>query len=82
MQNDIEQKAASLAEREEALREKEAALEEKERRLNKLDQAVQNMRSNLYGRVNVSLRTMDIVVGVLAFLLIVAIGAGVLSSTL
>lgn len=56
---------AELAAREAALIEKEAALAEKESALRTMERQIVKAKHGLYGRMNVSLKTMDMVIGVL-----------------
>lgn len=60
------------------LEEQEKALEEKEIELKQKESAFTGAKYNLYSHINVSLKTMNIVVAVIAVALVVAIAAGVI----
>lgn len=68
-----------LAQRERRLEEKEQELEKKESLLKRAEDRIAGAKYNLYGRIDVSLSTMNKVVGILAIALVVAVFAGVLS---
>lgn len=67
-----------LEQRLQALEERERALEEKETELKQRESKFTGAKYNLYSRINVSLKTMNIVVAVIAVALVVAIAAGVI----
>ena len=54
-------------------------LDRKERKLNSLDEKVIGVKENIYSHINVSLKTMDRVVAVLAVVLVVCIAVGILT---
>ena len=58
-----------LAAREEALRKKEQELEEREKRLDPLSMAVKAKKEQWYGKVKLSVKQLDIIIGVCLFLL-------------
>ena len=68
----IEEKEAQLAQ-------KEAQLQEREQKLSILEAAVTGAKYNLYDKINVSLRTMDIFIAVVVVALAVAIIAAVIT---
>lgn len=57
---------------------KEKQLEEKEKQLKGLDAKVTAAKNNLYSRITVSKKTMDILVGIIAVVLLVAIIAAII----
>ncbi len=67
-----------LEQRLQALEERERALEEKETELKQRESKFTGAKYNLYSHINVSLKTMNIVVGVIAAALVIAIVAGVI----
>lgn len=73
------QQELSLEEREAQLAQKEAQLQEKEQHLSVLEAAVTGAKYNLYDRIHVSLRTMDLFIGVVVVALVVAIIAAVVT---
>lgn len=68
---ELEQRMQELEEREKALEEKESELKQKESKFT-------GAKYNLYSHINVSLKTMNIVVAVIAIALVLAIVAGVI----
>lgn len=68
---ELEQRIQELEEREKALEEKEIELKQKESKFT-------GPKYNLYSHINVSLKTMNIVVAVIAVALVIAIVAGVI----
>ncbi|WP_337603750.1 hypothetical protein [Anaerotignum lactatifermentans] len=67
-----------LEQRLQALEERERALEEKETELKQRESKFTGAKYNLYSHINVSLKTMNIVVAVIAIALVLAIVAGVI----
>lgn len=67
-----------LEQRLQALEERERALEEKETELKQRESKFTGAKYNLYSHINVSLKTMNIVVAVIAIALVLAIEAGVI----
>lgn len=67
-----------LEQRIQALEERERALEEKETELKQRESKFTGAKYNLYSHINVSLKTMNIVVAVIAIALVLAIVAGVI----
>ena len=77
----LEDRERELAAREKAVREKEAELERKEKALDPISQAVKDKKESWYDRVNVSVKTMDKVIGVITLLLIIVVVLIVLEAT-
>ena len=68
-------------EREKALEEREKKLEKREKELGFFSQAVKDKKESWYDRVNVSVKTMDKVIGVISLLLIIVVILIVLEAT-
>ena len=68
-----------LAEREAELYRSDEELNQRERKLSTLDEKVIGAKENLYSHINVSLKTMNIVVAVLAVILVVCIVVGIIT---
>ncbi len=69
--NDLEQKARELKELELKLQKREKELDEKEA------EEKPRFRDNLYSRIKVSVKTMDIVIAVFSVLLVAAVVLGI-----
>ena len=69
----------TIEEKEAQLDQKEAELKEREQKLSILEAAVTGAKYNLYDRIKVSVRTMDIFIAVVAVALVVAIIAAVIT---
>ena len=74
-------KEKELEQREKALEEREQKLEKREKELGFFSQAVKNKKESWYDKVNVSVKTMDKVIGVVTLLLIVVVVLIVLEAT-
>ena len=70
---------SELEKRKEELDKRERELDRKERKHNSLDEKVIGVKENIYSHINVSLKTMDRVVAVLAVVLVVCIAVGILT---
>ena len=70
---------SELEKRKEELDKRERELDRKERKLNSLDEKVIGVKENIYSHINVSLKTMDRVVAVLAVVLVLCIAVGILT---
>lgn len=73
---DLEQREARIKEREEKLKMREAEIEQGEAALNEKAKKL-GLRDKLYSNINVSLRTMDIIIAILAVVLVASIIIGV-----
>ena len=74
-------KEKELEQREKALEEREQKLEKREKELGFFSQAVKNKKESWHDKVNVSVKTMDKVIGVVTLLLIVVVVLIVLEAT-
>ena len=70
-----------LEQREKALDEREKKLEKREKELGFFSQAVKDKKEAIYDRVNVSVKTMDKVIGVITILLIITVILIILEAT-
>ena len=75
--NQMEQE---MEERKNDLIKREGEVEKKERELSILEASILGAKYNLYGKVNASLSTMNIVVGVIAIILVATIIFAVIAS--
>ncbi|MCD8036353.1 MAG: hypothetical protein LUE88_03085 [Clostridiales bacterium] len=66
-----------LAQKQAELEQKEKELEEKYKNYKSLDEKVVGVKESIYSHINVSLKTMNIVVAVLAIALVVCIVVGI-----
>lgn len=69
----LEDRERELAAREKAVREKEAELERKEKALDPISQAVKDKKESWYDRVRLSVKQMDIIIGVVCALLLITV---------
>ena len=77
----MDSKEKELEQREKALEEREKKLEKRERELGFFSQAVKNKKESWYEHINVSVKTMDKVIGVITLLLIITVILIVLEAT-
>ena len=54
-------------------------MEQKEKKLNSIDEKVVGMKESLYSHINVSLKTMDRIIVVLAVILVACIVVGIVT---
>ena len=77
----MDSREKELEQREKALEEREKKLEKRERELGFFSQAIKDKKESWYDRVNVSVKTMDKVIGVISLLLIITVVLIVLEAT-
>ena len=77
----MDSKERELEQREKALEEREKKLEKREKELGFFSQAVKDKKESWYDRVNVSVKTMDKVIGVITLLLSIVVVLIVLEAT-
>lgn len=68
-----------LAAREAELEQREREVEIKEKKLNTIDDKVVGMKESIYSHINVSLKTMDRIIAVLAVILVACIIFGIIT---
>ncbi len=68
-----------LAAKEAELEKREKELEIKEKKLNTIDEKVVGMKESIYSHINVSLKTMDRIIIVLAVILLACIIIGIVT---
>lgn len=76
-QNRLTEEELAAKEAELELRERE--VEQKEKKLNSIDEKVVGMKESLYSHINVSLKTMDRIIVVLAVILVACIVVGIVT---
>lgn len=69
----MEARAKELELREKTLEEREKKLEKREKELGFFSQAVKNKKESWYDRINVSVKTMDRIIAVISFLLVITV---------
>ena len=72
-EKNLTEKECELAAREKAVREKEAELERKEKALDPISQAGKDKKESWYDRVRLSVKQMDIIIGVVCALLLITV---------
>ena len=69
----MDSREKDLEQREKALEEREKKLEKREKELGFFSQAVKDKKESWYDRINVSVKTMDKVIGVISILLVITV---------
>ena len=77
----MDSKEKELEQREKALEERERKLDKREKELGFFSQAVKDKKESWYEHINVSVKTMDKVIGVITLLLIITVILIVLEAT-
>ena len=77
----MDSREQELEQREKVLQEREKKPEKREKELGFFSQAVKDKKESMYDRVNVSVKTMDKVIGVITLLLIITVILIVLEAT-
>ena len=67
------EKEKELEQREKALEEREKELEKREKELGFFSQAVKDKKESWYDHIHVSVKTMDKIIGVISFLLVITV---------
>ena len=69
----MEARVKEIERREKALEEREKKLEKREKELGFFSQAVKDKKEYWYDRIHVSVKTMDKIIGVISFLLVITV---------